>query len=267
MASFPTSVYSPATKSAGQTIQASHVNDLDGEVTAMQTGYLNGTARLNAAASTVTSLSVTGGSTLGTLQAGASTVTTFVAGASTLASVNVSGASTLSGPVTLGQDLILQTGFGIYFTGSASTSPFVRVGSGSTIEFQLAGAARLKISSGIQVGAPVGGDKGPGTVNIAGDIYKNDTAYANPDYVFEHAYTGQIVRFAENKGAAQYAGLRPSSEVEAFARQNFRFPQLEGGQPLGAFARFDVLLELVEEQFLYICDLRERVKALESKVG
>ena len=63
MANFPTSVYGPASKSAGQTIQPAHVNDLDGEVAAIEAGYLNGTARLNSSNSTVANLSVAGGST------------------------------------------------------------------------------------------------------------------------------------------------------------------------------------------------------------
>lgn len=69
MASFPTSVKSFASRSNGGTIDAGHVNDLQDEVNAVEDGYLNGTARLNSSGSTVTSLSVTGGSTLGgTLQ-------------------------------------------------------------------------------------------------------------------------------------------------------------------------------------------------------
>jgi hypothetical protein len=267
MASYPTSIYSPASKSAGQTIQASHINDVDAELTAIEGGILNGTARLNSSHSTVAALSVTGGSTLATLQAGASTVTTFVAGASTLASLNVSGPSTLSGVVTHGADIILQTGFGLCFTGSASTSPFIRVQSGSTVEVTVAGTPRLRVSAGVQIGAPTGGDKGAGTLNVAGDIYKNDGAYANPDYVFEHAYTGEIVKFAKNAGAETYTGLQPSSHVEAFTREHLRFPQLAVTRAMGAFERGDLLLELVEQQFLYICDLRERVKALEAKVG
>ena len=56
-------MFSPAAKNTGDTIQASHVNQLQDEVTAIEDGYLNGTARLNAGGSTVATLSVTGGST------------------------------------------------------------------------------------------------------------------------------------------------------------------------------------------------------------
>lgn len=40
----------------------------------------------------------------------------------------------------------------------------------------------LTIYAGIQVGTPTGGDKGAGTGNFAGDVYKNNSAYTNPDY-------------------------------------------------------------------------------------
>ena len=63
MPSFPTSVFAPTNKSNGQTIDASHVNDLQNEVVAIEGGYINGTAPLNSSGSTVGTLSVTGGST------------------------------------------------------------------------------------------------------------------------------------------------------------------------------------------------------------
>ncbi len=107
MANYPGSVTTFATKNTGDTIQAAHVNTLQDEVNAIEAGLLNGTARLNSSHSTLVALSVTGGSTIGTLQAGASTVaslsvsgastvTTLQAGASTMTSLSVSGGSTLT---------------------------------------------------------------------------------------------------------------------------------------------------------------------------
>lgn len=64
MANFPNSVTSFGSKSAGQVIQPSDVNNLQDEVTAIEDGYLNGTAPLNSSNSTVRNLSVTGKSTL-----------------------------------------------------------------------------------------------------------------------------------------------------------------------------------------------------------
>lgn len=40
--------------------------------------------------------------------------------------------------------------------------------------------------NGVTIGSLTGGSKGAGTLNAAGDIYKNDIAYTNPDYALEH---------------------------------------------------------------------------------
>jgi hypothetical protein len=65
MPSFPDSVFAPANRSAGQTIDASHVNGVQDEIVAIEGGYRNGTAPLNSSGSTVATLSVAGGSTFG----------------------------------------------------------------------------------------------------------------------------------------------------------------------------------------------------------
>jgi hypothetical protein len=69
MASYPGSVKTFATRSAGQTIDASHVNDLQDEVNAIENGLLNGGAPINSSRITATALSVSAGSTLTTLTA------------------------------------------------------------------------------------------------------------------------------------------------------------------------------------------------------
>lgn len=63
MASYPGSVKTFSNRSAGQTIEPSHVNDLQDEVNAIEAGLLNGTAPLNSSNSTVVALSVSGAST------------------------------------------------------------------------------------------------------------------------------------------------------------------------------------------------------------
>ena len=62
MPSYPTSVWAPTQKAAGNTIDASHINDAQDEIVAIEGGLRNGTAPLNSS-----------GSTVATLQAGAST--------------------------------------------------------------------------------------------------------------------------------------------------------------------------------------------------
>ena len=58
---FPSGVFTPTTKNTGDAIQASHINDLQTEVTAIETGLITGPIQLPQ--SSLTSLSVSGGST------------------------------------------------------------------------------------------------------------------------------------------------------------------------------------------------------------
>ena len=107
MASFPTTNITFASRSAGQTIASAHVNSLQEEVAAIEDGYLNGTARLNAGASTLASLSVTGGSTFGGAMT-FSTGLTISAGGLTVSTGNTSLGENLSvaGNSTIGGSLV-----------------------------------------------------------------------------------------------------------------------------------------------------------------
>lgn len=125
-------------------------------------------------------------------------------------------------------------------------------------------ADRMLLGAGLVVGTgATGGDKGAGTINVSGDIYKNNTAYANPDYAFEHYYTGQIVKFIDNPGASDYPGLMPLDDLEKYTRQNFRLPRVS--QARGIFDRGDAVLEKLEEAYLHIIELHKRIKALEGR--
>ncbi len=119
------------------------------------------------------------------------------------------------------------------------------------------------ITGGIQLGSPTGGDKGAGTINAAGDIYKNNSAYTNPDYVFEHEYTGKIVRFKKREGAAGYKGRLSVPELRDYTRKNLRLPGIPDG-PVGMFRRGDIALEKIEELSLYIMDLHEEIQQLKA---
>lgn len=120
-------------------------------------------------------------------------------------------------------------------------------------------------SGGITVGAPTGGLKGAGTANFAGDIYKNNTAYTNPDYVLEHWATGKIEKFADKQGAAEYSGLLPLTDVESFARKHWHLPRFGQAAGHGLFSGSDALLAALEEAYLYIFDMEKRLRALEKK--
>ena len=133
-----------------------------------------------------------------------------------------------------------------------------------------AGAGTLTYTSGggIQMGAPTGGDKGSGTANFAADIYKNDSAYANPDYVLEHWATGKIDKFKGNPGAADYPGVMPLEKLEDYIRTHHDLPRVKSiqvdGQGQGIFARSDIALEKIEELFVYIVEFNNRLKKLEG---
>lgn len=64
MATYPSGVKTFTSKSAGQSVSASHVNDLQDEVIAIEDGLLNGTAPIVSSRATVASLQVSGHSTV-----------------------------------------------------------------------------------------------------------------------------------------------------------------------------------------------------------
>lgn len=110
MASFPTGVKSFTTKQdgSGNTINAAHINDLQDEIAAIEDAYVNGTGRLNSSNSTLANLNVTGKSTFAgaVTWTGNSTFAAIQAQASTLATLQVTGVSTLASlQVTAGSTL------------------------------------------------------------------------------------------------------------------------------------------------------------------
>jgi hypothetical protein len=148
-----------------------------------------------------------------------------------------------------------------FSTGSAggvATNPALQT-IGATGEVQIR-------TSGLTVGAPTGGDKGQGTVNVSTDMYKNNSAYVNPDYVLEHYYRGGIVEFADNPGADQYEGLMDLRAVDKYMEENLRIPQLAEG-PMGMFDRGDALLLHLEQVYLHLIEQDKRLRDLENRGG
>lgn len=140
-------------------------------------------------------------------------------------------------------------------TANGSNTEQLRVGSTGLITAQRS----------INVGAPTGGDKGVGTVNLQGDIYKNNTAYTNPDYVFEHYYSGSIVKFKSNPGANHYTGLMSLTDVESYAKVNYQLPDV--GSTHGMFERGDILLRHTEELYLHMFELQHKIDSLEARLS
>lgn len=128
---------------------------------------------------------------------------------------------------------------------------------------------RATIHEGLQMGSPTGGDKGAGTINTAADIYQNNTAYTNPDWLFERHFTGTIELYAENySDFRQGGGLDPGELTidEMYDRvcDDLRFPFISD-EPMGAFARSNAALAITEQLFLYIHQLHERIRELEER--
>lgn len=121
-------------------------------------------------------------------------------------------------------------------------------------------------SGGLQIGAPTGGDKGTGTINVATDIYKNNSAYNNPDYVFEHYFTGVINEYAKSEGASEYKGLQTLEDVRGFVEKNLHLPQIPKKE-MGIFQRGDKALELIEELFLYTFELKDAIRHLQEQLN
>lgn len=119
-------------------------------------------------------------------------------------------------------------------------------------------------TGGMTLGNATGGENGLGTLNCAGDIYKNNSAYNNPAYVIEHWKDGRVQRFIEREGAAEYPGLMPLRDVEAFIRENYHLPRVPEHEPAGMFKRSDVVLEKLEEIFIHLIGMEKRLGALEA---
>jgi len=126
-------------------------------------------------------------------------------------------------------------------------------------------ADRVRIDIGMQVGAPTGGDKGAGTINVDVDIFQDGTAYTNPDYVFERWATGEIKQFKDKPGADTYPGLMKLRDLEKHVKKTYRLPGISG-ESMGMFKRGDFLLEKVEEIFIHLILMDKRNRYLEQKL-
>jgi hypothetical protein len=128
------------------------------------------------------------------------------------------------------------------------------------------GSGNLTVGGAMQVGAPSGGVLGVGTVNVAGGIYLNNSAYTNPDFVFERYFTGKVEKYADRARAGTYRGLMPLDDLAAHVRETLRLPGIDD-RPTDVFERADIALEKIEEHTLYLLQLHRRVAALESPRG
>ena len=124
---------------------------------------------------------------------------------------------------------------------------------------------------GVSMGAPTGGFNGAGVLNVDTAVQLDGNAYANPHYVLEHAFTGQIVRFADRDGAATYQGLRPLQDVMDYARIHYELPLMDEakkrhGDIFDIFRGGDALLATVEEAYLYLSQHETILNALRARI-
>ncbi len=142
------------------------------------------------------------------------------------------------------------------FDFSANTSNnIIDCAGGQTLVFQVSGATKQTFYStgGVAIGAPGGGDKGAGTLNVDNGIY--DDGSINTDFVFGPKYN-----------------LLTIDEVAGFFKANNHLPWIPGraeweakGKPsLGEISNY--LTETSENQQLYITGLHERTNTLEKQV-
>lgn len=131
----------------------------------------------------------------------------------------------------------------------------------------LLGGKTTVTTNGFLVGNPTGGDKGTGSINVAADIYKNNTAYTNPKWALQHYFTGTADHAGPYEMPKWYRGLMPLDAHRAFVQRHFDLPLMLEEQGAGMFRRGDLLLASVEEAYLYIYQLNDRIKALEAALG
>lgn len=151
MASFPTSVKEFTTKNTNDVIQASHINDLQSEVTAIEDGLLNGTAPLSSSNVTFNRLTVNQTSTFtGNVQ--------FNGTASTFSgAVAIGGIAAFTGPIYRQaiQTLGLSSGNNnnVALVSSATIVELAGSANGSTIT-GFTGGAHGRTVSIVNAGAP-----------------------------------------------------------------------------------------------------------------
>jgi len=91
-----------------------------------------------------------------------------------------------------------------------------------------------------------------GDINTSGDVRKNGSAYINPDYVFEPGYE-----------------LLPLPELKKFIADNRHLPDMPSTKQIKKegvkiFEQNQLLLEKLEESYLYIIQLEGRIAKLET---
>lgn len=117
-------------------------------------------------------------------------------------------------------------------------------------------------------GVPTGGFNGAGRVNVASGIELNGAAYGFPsDYVFELFYTGEINKYAELEAAQSYDGMMTLAELKVFTKEHWHLPHMEPTEgPVNAFDQPSILIEKIEELYLYLFQQQARIDELKARI-
>lgn len=177
-----------------------------------------------------------------------------------LVAVGFAGADSGTVNGTAAPNLLINTG-----RGGNGTAGVVNGGAGAQLVITCgAGGTSVGGAGGIVMGNPTGGHKGCATINLAtgGGVFLNNSAYANPDYVFEKFFTGNVARFAAEPGAREYDGPLSVAQTEAYARANLHLPGMDHGHDL--FRRAAFTLEKLEEAWIALFNHEKRLAALEG---
>lgn len=200
-------------------------------------------------------------------------------------SLAISGitALTTSGLVSAGGGILISNANPIIqFTDtSGPQSAFIDYNTGTSLKIHagpdaidfIAGSTSkwlMAASGGFYAAGATGGDKGNGSINVSADIYKNNTAYTNPDYVFEAIFTGDVKKFLGNPGARAFRDdfmsrggrIRTIDEDRAYAREHLHLPGI-GRFAAGAFDRADMALQEIETTRVYVWQLHDRITEME----
>lgn len=145
------------------------------------------------------------------------------------------------------------------FMGTSTATNFVLLANSATI-------ATVCNGGGMTLGAPTGGCKGAGILNVSVDIKKNDTAYTNPKWALQKYFTGSVDATGPHAAPKWYQGLRPIEAHREFVARNHDLPLMLQEKDGGLFARGDMMLASVEEAYLYIYQLHDRISQLEKEV-
>lgn len=128
-------------------------------------------------------------------------------------------------------------------------------------------AMTIAADQGLLVGAPAGGTKGLGTINVATDIFKAGVAYINPKWVLQRYFTGKSDVEGPYVAPKWYDGLMDIEAHREITRAKHDLPLMLASPKGGMFERGDLMLASLEEAYLYIYKLHDRIRVLEERAA